>query len=170
MEVECKNSFHEQFYPFSCTAYLLDLQQKQVHHWKEHGISVWKQHAHFAFKFYLFVISALKKHGNTCEPVCIHLCRTYVQIYVYMYTWSLPSYTYLLLTWHWHRHSQKCSSQFNLVLAYSDIMYIMYGIYFPWPEMPSHTNHKEEALYKNYLYFFFFIHPCSIILLCIIST
>jgi hypothetical protein len=38
IQVECKHSFGESFYRFP--VHVLDLQQKEVHHWKEHEISV----------------------------------------------------------------------------------------------------------------------------------
>jgi hypothetical protein len=49
----------------------LDLQQKQVHHWKEHETWVEKQLKHFAFSLYFYAISALEEDVNTYKPVCI---------------------------------------------------------------------------------------------------
>jgi hypothetical protein len=51
---------------------ILDLHQKQVHHWKEHGILIWKQNF-VPIYFYLYAISALEKHGNTYKSVCMRI-------------------------------------------------------------------------------------------------
>jgi hypothetical protein len=63
---------------------ILSLQQKQVHHWKEHEILAYKQNEYFAFSFYFYAASALEEHGNACEPVrIVYACRTYKQSVTY---------------------------------------------------------------------------------------
>ncbi len=54
---------------------VLNLQQKQMHHWKEQESLVWKQHGHFAFSF-LYVIPTFEEHGNTYERVCMPHTQT----------------------------------------------------------------------------------------------
>jgi hypothetical protein len=43
---------------------MLDLHQKQLHHWKELKM-IKNQHGYFAFNFTLYAIPALEEHGDT---------------------------------------------------------------------------------------------------------
>jgi hypothetical protein len=73
MEVECKISFREWFYPFP--VHNIGLTSRTSAPFERTGnFGVETIHGHFEFIFYLLAISGAEEHGNTYRPVCIYAC------------------------------------------------------------------------------------------------